>query len=195
VGRYSPSPVTMSSPHPLEECMRRLAKATAPLGSAWYLDPRTALLPDPLLSGYVGKWSIQVTDFADPGPRYGGHPLRLEAELKPAPDGGTTLQGQVSPMYSAKVSAVTRTAVGAVIPFVLLGVFITGLVLLSRGYIASAMPDLLIPLPFGVLLWLAVKAGRRTPDNAWDEARARLLWKVTRLIDATVDVPDAAGSP
>ena len=178
--------------------MRRLAKVTATWGRLWYLDPKTALLPDPLLSGYTGKWSIRVTDWAERSPRTGGHPVLLEAELKSAPNGGTMLKGQVSPTPQAKMSGVTGAVVSRIIPFIFLGVFITGLVLLSRGYIASAMPDLLIPVGAGVLFWYAAKASRRkgdTADKAWDEARTRLLRKVADTIDATIDSPATASAP
>ena len=67
MGWYSPIPVVMSSPHPQPECMRRLAAVTSMRGDLWYLDPKTALRPDPLLRGYTGKWSIQVHRFPGHG--------------------------------------------------------------------------------------------------------------------------------
>lgn len=189
MGRYSPVPVTMSSPHPQEECIRRLAKVTSVRGSGlWYLDPKTAVLPDPLLRGYVWKSSIQIEDFTPPSPMYGGHPFRLEAELTPTPNGGTTLKGQVRPTDSAEASGCTETVV---MPFGLLVFFITGLVQLSRGHIAPAMLLLLATVAVGALLGYRIKSGGK-PRN---EARARLLQKVAGLLDATIESPEVVPSP
>ena len=195
MGWYSPIPVVMSSPHPQQECMRRLAAVTSMRGDVlWYLDPKTARRPDPLLHGYTGKWSIQVDDWEESRSQY-GYPSLLEAELHPAPDGGTMLKGQVSPGLNARVAGFTGLAVAVIIPFVFLGVFITGLVLLSRGYIASAMPPLLIPVAGGALYWLIVKAYPRKWRKDRDDSSARLLKKVAGLLDATIDSPASADAP
>jgi hypothetical protein len=174
--------------------MRRLAAVTSMRGDLWYLDPKTALRPDPLLRGYTGKWSIQVTDWAESRAR-GGYPSRLEAELHPVADGGTMLKGQVGPDLNTQVAGCTGVAIAVIIPFVLLGVFITGLVLLSRGHIASALPDLLIPVAGGALYWLIVKAYSRKWPKDRAGSSARLLEKVAGVIDATIDSPASAGSP
>ena len=93
--------------------MRRLA-ATSQRGVVlWYLDPKTRLRPDPLLLGYAGKWSIQVYDWAESQSRH-GYPSRLEAELHPAPDGGTKLTGQVAP--GGVIDATIDSPAGAASP-------------------------------------------------------------------------------
>lgn len=174
--------------------MRRLAAVTSQRGAVlWYLDPKTAPRPDPLLLGYVGKWSIQVYDWAESQSRY-GYPSRLEAELHRAPDGGTKLTGQVAPGGRAQVAGCTAVLYAVVTPLVLLGVFIAGLVLLSRGYFASAMPPLLIPVAGGAIFWYLAKRHRQTWRPARDDSSARLLGKVAGLLDATIDSPARAGS-
>jgi hypothetical protein len=72
--------------------------------------------------------------------------------------------------------------------------FITGLVLLSRGDIASSMPPLLIPLAVGAVLFFAAKTGPSAAKE-WDERIAALLRKVADLLDATIDSPADVGSP
>ncbi len=191
MGRYSPSPVVMSSPHPQQECMRRLVAVTSMRGDSWYLDPKTVGRPEPLLHGYTGKWSVQVADWEEKRSRY-GRPSRLEAELASAPDGGTTLKGQVGPGYEAKARGFLTAVFAAAVPLILLGVFIAGLGLLSSGHVASALPVLLIPAALGGIFWHVVKANRRTPGEAGDDSSARLLKKVAGLLDATIDVPDGA---
>jgi hypothetical protein len=185
----------MSSPHPQEECVRRLAAVTSQRGDVlWYLDPKTAQRPVPLLRGYTGKWSIQVADWEASRFRY-NYPSRLEAELHAAPGGGTKLIGQVGPGGQAQVGAYTAVLIAVIVPLVGLGVFITGLVLLSRGYIASALPDLLIPVAGGAIFWYFGRPHWRTWWLARDDSSDRLVRKVAGLLDATTEVPGAAGSP
>ena len=115
-------PIVVTSPHPPEECLRRLAKVTTDRKSGWYLDWRTATLPDPLFHGVVGPRGIRVGLFAEVG-RRGGVRAWFDAQAVPAPGGGTTLTGTIGSTSAqanatAAVAYVGFWAVAGVVSFV-----------------------------------------------------------------------------
>jgi hypothetical protein len=96
VARFRPRPVVLSSPYPVGECLRRLAEVTTVRGpTAWYLDPKTALRPDPRLRGDLGPSGISVVRW--PAARGRPHSFQpwLRVRPEPAAGGGTTLTGTI----------------------------------------------------------------------------------------------------
>jgi hypothetical protein len=95
--RTRPRPVVLSSPYPVEECLRRLGQVTTTRTSeSWYLDARTAVLPDPRFRGDVGPASISIVRFDGVHGRGGvSFSPRLDVRPEPAAGGGTTLTGTI----------------------------------------------------------------------------------------------------
>lgn len=89
-------PVTVSSPHSPDDCLRRLAEVTTAHGATWYLKPETAVLRDPQLRGNVGPSGIHVARFRDSIGRNNFLPW-LDARFESAPSGGTILAGTIGP--------------------------------------------------------------------------------------------------
>ena len=58
----------------------------------WYLDPRTALRPDPLFKGELYRSRTRLTRFADTNQR---SPVWLEVRPDPQAGGGTALSGWI----------------------------------------------------------------------------------------------------
>jgi hypothetical protein len=85
-------PLVLSAPYPAAECLQRLAAVTSLRGrTTWYLDPRTALRPDPLFKGELYRSRTRLTRFADTNQR---SPVWLEVRLDP--QAGRGLRGRRS---------------------------------------------------------------------------------------------------
>ena len=192
-----PRPVTVSSPHPPQECLRRLTKVTSARGSdRWYLDPKTAVLPDPLFRGDVKPSRIHVADFTTRDHSKNG-PLAswLDARIEPAAGGGTTLTGTVGPIrYDQETGEQTGCLFLTCILLFCAGFFIAGVVQLASGHVASGLPKLLIPMPVAAGMVYLLTSIKKTPDPG-DEAGADLMRKVAGLLNATVGYPDEAPAP
>lgn len=189
---YRRRPVSLTSPHSPEECARRLAAVTSERGQSWYLSPHNAVRPDPRLRGHIAPAEVHLAGFADSlNARY-HFPVWLEARMVPAAGGGTTLTGTVGPEPGEVLAR--RVFLGAWLTLAGLfglGWFIAGLVLLSHGRLAAALPPLLIPLAAAAaLLGYCFKTGWRSHSGeGLEPAAIALVELVGRLIDAP-----AAGS-
>jgi hypothetical protein len=189
--------VTVSSPHPPQECVRRLTKATTTRGrDRWYLDQKTAVLPDPLFRGEVKPERVHIADFETRDhSRHGPMPSWLDALIEPATDGGTTLTGTVGPVqYDQEAGEQVGCLIAAGFLLFCAGFHIAGVVQLASGHIASGLPLLLVPVAVanGVIFMVISINKMPTPG---DEASAALMRKVARLLNATVDYPDKAAAP
>jgi hypothetical protein len=193
----SPRPVTVSSPHPPHECLRRLTKVTSARGAdRWYLDPKTAVLPDPLFRGDVKPARVHVAGFmTSANSRYRPLASWLDAEIEPAAGGGTTLTGTVGPnQYDQEAGEQVGCLIATVGLLMCAVSLIIGVVKLASGHIASGLPPLLIPIPVAAGVVYLIISFRKMPDPG-DEASAKLMRKVARLLNATVDYPDEAPAP
>jgi hypothetical protein len=93
--RTSPRPVVLSSPYPVEECLRRLAQVTTKRTiTSWYLDTKTAVLRNPRFWGDVSPDGITIVEFEHASERASYSP-QLCVRPEPAAGGGTTLTGTI----------------------------------------------------------------------------------------------------
>jgi hypothetical protein len=177
-------PVVVTSPYPPEECLRRLAKVTTDRKSGWYLDWRTATLPDPLFHGAVGPRGIRVSLFSEAG-RRGGPLAWFDAQIATAPEGGTALTGTVGSPSAQATAMATVAFVGF---WAVAGVvsFVVGIVIAASGHFNAGV-GVAIGLP--VLLVLSLLAGRGYhPGPGLVPAEApvpRLLRKIKDVLDST----------
>jgi hypothetical protein len=112
--------------------LRLLAKVTTDRKSGWYLDWRTATLPDPLFHGEVGPRGIRVGLFAEVGSR-GGVRAWFDAQIATAPGGGTTLTGTIG-STSAQQRATGNLMVVAVWSAVPVVAFVVGVAIAASGH-------------------------------------------------------------
>ncbi len=174
----SGEPVLLSSPHPVDECARRLAEVTTSRGSGWYLDSRTAGLPDPLFRGTVGQSWISVARFREANGRNSFVPW-LQGHMEPSADGGTRVAGRVGPQPVARVMvAITAVVLGLMSAAVLAA----GLAQAAAGHFIG-LPIVLVPLgiaaaPVGVIAAGQVSVQREIP---------RLITAVNGVLDAAVN--------
>jgi hypothetical protein len=188
VTRDNLRPVVVTSPHTPDECLRRLAKVTTGRKSGWYLDWRTATMPDPLFHGEVGPSGIRVALFSQVS-RRGGPGAWFDALVVPVPEGGTALTGTVGlPTAEAKATLglvlIAFWAVAAVASFVI------GVVITASGHFHIQV-GLAIGLP--VLFMLSLLAARGYhPGPGLEPAEPpipRLLGKINGVLDSTSAFP------
>jgi hypothetical protein len=78
--------VVLSSPYPVDECLRRLAQVTTTrMPTSWYLDSRTAVRPDPRFWGDVSPSGISVVQFAE---KTGRASFAPQLRVRPEPAAG-----------------------------------------------------------------------------------------------------------
>jgi hypothetical protein len=183
---FDPRLVVVSSPHDPQECFRRLAKVTTDRGGGWYLDPKTAMLPDPRFRGEVGSSWLRVARFRDASRRQGGLMAVLDASIEPVPGGGTTLRGTVGP---ARNNAPTMLAFAAIFATIGVGLFVGGVVDIARGHFVNSLPFVLIPCGLIAFAIFVVAPGKRMVGVMLENIFA-LLTDVTQLLDATSTFPD-----
>jgi hypothetical protein len=161
--------------------------------SGWYLDWRTATLPDPLFHGAVGPSGIRIIRFREVN-RRNGPSAWFEAQPGPAPEGGTTLTGTVGLR-----SAPGRAIVGAVV-LALLAVggvvsFVVGVVIAASGHFNGGT-GVAIGLP--VLIVLSLLAGRghdRGPGlRKVEDPIPALLGEINDVLDSTAAFPGVGSS-
>lgn len=176
-------PIVVTSPHPPEECLRRLAKVTTDRKSGWYLDWRTATLPDPLFHGEVGPRGIRVGLFAEVG-RSGGVRAWFDAQAVPAPGGGTTLTGTVG-STSAQQRATGNLMVVAIWSAVPVIAFVVGVAIAASGHfnfwvgMAIVVPVIAV---FALIVSGAYDIGPRL--EAAEGPIPRLLRKINDVLDS-----------
>jgi hypothetical protein len=143
LGSFGRRPVALSSPYPVAECLQRLAAVTTLRGrTTWYLDPRTAMRPDPLFKGELYPSRTRLARFAVTGGQNSFVAL-LEVRLDPRPDGGTALSGWIG-MPAGAFRATMFTVLGGLVS---LGLLAAGVVQLALGHIIGLVPTLTSPLP------------------------------------------------
>jgi hypothetical protein len=177
-------PIVVTSPHPPQECLRRLAKVTTSRKSGWYLDWRTATLPDPLFHGEVGPRGIHVGLFTEAGQR-GGIRAWFDAQVVPAPGGGSTLTGTIgSPSAQQRATGdIMVVAVWAAAPVV---AFIVGVAIAASGHFNFAVGTaIVVPViaVFALIVSGAYDFGPRL--EAAEGPIPGLLGKINGVLDAT----------
>jgi hypothetical protein len=159
VQSFHPRRVVLSSPHPPQECCARLAAVTTPRGrDRYYLVPRTAGRPDPLLTGATDAAWVSVGLFRT---RPNWFKPTLECRVEQASEGGTILTGTVGP----------GSAPSAMLPVLLMASSIAFLSLVAAGCVQLALGHARgIFLFFGalimpVMLTVLVVAGRKQVER------------------------------
>jgi hypothetical protein len=143
LGSFGRRPLVLSSPYPVAECVQRLAAVTTSRGrTTWYLDPRTALRPDPLFKGELYPSRTRLARFVGAGSR-NTFVAMLEVRLDPRADGGTVLSGWIGRPAGA-FQATLFTGMGGLVS---LGLLAAGIVQLVLGHIIGLLPTLAFPLP------------------------------------------------
>jgi hypothetical protein len=186
-------PVVVTSPHPQEECLRRLAKVTTGRKSGWYLDSRTATLPDPLFHGEVGPSAIRIMRFHEVN-RRNGPSAWFEARPDPALEGGTTLTGTVG-LPSGPSRAIGGAALLALLAVGGVVSFVVGVVIAASGHFNGGT-GVAIGLP--VLIVLSLLAGRgydRGPGlRKGEDPIPALLRQINDVLDSTSAFPGVGSS-
>jgi hypothetical protein len=150
-------PVILSSPYPVDECVRRLAAVTTMRSAtSWYLDPRTVGLPEPRFRGEVSPSRILVARCAG---RDGFAPM-LDARLEPSADGGTRLTGTTGLRPSVRTF---RRVFAGVCGLIAVASLAGGIHLLVSGHLAGLGPAVLVPLLMAALAGSHEVACRRLP--------------------------------
>jgi hypothetical protein len=119
--------VVLSSPHPVSECVQRLARVTTDRRAAdWYLHQWTLGRPDPRFRGEVDLSRAYLFRFS----RGRGRAVAvLDARPATTPDGGATLSGWVG---EDKGNAVILPLIGSVFGLPLL---VAGMAQLAAGHL------------------------------------------------------------
>ncbi len=180
--------VVVTSPHPPQECLRRLAKVTTGRKSDWHLDWRTAALPDPLFHGEVGPSGVRIALFTEVTTGGPGTGVRawFDARVDPAPEGGTVLAGTVgSP--SARARAVLSLAFIVFWAGMALFSLVAGAVIAATGHFNTGV-GAAIALPVIVTFAILASRGKNGLEAAEDPI-PRLLRKIDGVLDATSAFP------
>jgi len=180
--------VVVTSPHPPQECLRRLAEVTTGRKSDWHLDWRTATLPDPLFHGAVGPPGVRIALFTEVTTGGPGTGVRawFDAQVNPAPDGGTVLTGTVGSPSARARAALSLAFIVSWAGMALLSLLI-GAVIAASGHFNTGT-GAAIALP--VIVTFAVLASRRgNGPEAAEDPIPRLLRKIDGVLDATSAFP------
>ena len=166
-------PLALGSPYPAAECLERLAAVTTSRGrTRWYLDSRTALLPDPLFKGELYRSRTRLTRFGDNSRSV----VWLEVRLDPQAGGGTALSGWVGTPARA-FQVVVSTALACLVG---LGLLVAGIIQLADGHVIGLAPALAFPLPAAFFAWGFAYERRRL-----DSRIAELLREVNEVLGST----------
>lgn len=177
-------PVILSSPYPAGECARRMAAVTTRRGFSWYLDARTAGVPDPLFRGVVAASWISVARFRQASGRNSFVPW-LQGRLEPSADGGTLVTGRVGPQPAVRAVLGVMAAVWALISIAALA---GGLSAVAAGHFIGLLA-VLVPFGMAALLAGVVVAGRVSVVREIPS----LIQAVNAVLDSTVSGPCSAG--
>jgi hypothetical protein len=174
--------VEVTSPLPSAECVRRLAQVTTARKNGWYLDARTATLPDPLFHGTVESSRVRIGLFPDMLRHYGRqYPVWFDVRVDPGPDGGTVLVGTVGSRM-ASANAVLSLVFVAVFAALALFSLVIGVVIAASGHFNLGV-GAAIGVPVIVATAIAASRGDFTSK---DEGRVPpLLRTICGVLDAT----------
>jgi hypothetical protein len=174
---FRPQPVELSSPHPPQECVERLAKVTTARGTGWLLNPKTAGLPEPRLRGEVGVHAIRVARFRDSVGRNNFVPW-LNLKIEPDGRGGAVLTGTVGPWLGASAFVGALTMIWSCMA---LAGLIAGSATLAATGSARALPVLLVPVFVGAVGVLVLVVCR----NSLPRQVSALLLEVIDILGAS----------
>jgi hypothetical protein len=174
----APRPVVLSCPYPVDECVRLLSVATTDRGRvSWYLDPRTAVQPEPRFFGKAGPSGVCLARHEDFDRRY-STPAWLSAQLEPAADGGTNLAGTIG----------RNPAEGRREPllFLILGLagavaIVVGSVALAHGRFGGLVAIVVLPLALPGLAVLHLTAMR----DSLSRSAASLVEELNKVLNST----------
>jgi hypothetical protein len=180
-------PVVLSSPRPPDECLQRLTAVTTSRGAmSWYLDPRTAVRPDPRFRGDVGRSWIRVARFQAASGR-GSFVAWLDAEPWVSDDGGTELRGWIAP---PPATAGFLPMVAVVACLASLGLLAAGVAQLVLGHVIGLVPALLFPLPA-----IAMAAINATGRWSLEQEAAKLVDELNGVLGSTATFPGLPAVP
>ena len=176
--RTSPRPVVLSSPYPVEECLRRLAQVTTKrTTTSWYLDTKTTVLPNPRFWGDISPSGITIVEFEDASERAVSYSPQLCVRPEPAADGGTTLTGTIG-MEPYKKDVIRVMTVGACL-MGLVGIGV-GIAILVGGNLTGLLLVLVLPLMVGGFVGFSVQG-----LPFLEEHIAKLIGDVNKTLGST----------
>jgi len=172
-------PVALSSGHSADECLRRLAAVTTTRGTTWYLDGRTAGIPDPRFRGSVTARWIRVARFSEAIGRDSLVPW-LQGPLQAAAGGWASFTGEVGPDRAAR--GMPRLIAGV------FGVFFVAsraadVSMARAGDLGGLLAFALIPVALGAGLAGMVVAAKRSVGH-----------EIPRVVRAVNEVLDSTGT-
>lgn len=177
LGIFRRHQVVLSSPHPVSECLRRLAEVTALHdATAWYLDPQTVGRPEPRFRGQVELSRIQLARF-NAGSGRDSFFAVLNARPRREADGGTTFSGRVG--EGAGV-AFLEPALTAAAGLVSVGLLVAGVIQLVLGHLIGLAPAVAFWLPIAGMAGLNVAAHLSLQRDI-----PELLQMVNEVLDST----------
>lgn len=175
--RFRPRHVTLTSPYPVDDCLRRLATVTTRRrATSWYLDSRTVGRAEPRLLGDVGRSRIFVARWQDTTGRNSFTPW-LDARPEPAAAGGTTLTGSIglNPAAGGLIQAVDWGS-----GLIVLAAIAGGISLLARGDL-SGLVFVLGPLALAAFGTGLNAVGLRSLERDLP----KLIQEINGLLDST----------
>lgn len=179
LARFGSRPLSLSSPWPVEECLRRLSTVSERRGAAsWYLSSRTVGCPEPRLRGEVGPSRILVAEWKAASGRNSFVPW-LDARLEPDGEGGTTLRGQIGLRPEVVTVLALIAGVGGLIGIAMV---VGGIAVLAHGHL-SGLPLALWPFAMAAFIAGVNFAGLRSLE--------RDIPKLIREINAVLDSTNA----
>lgn len=177
LARFRSRPVSLSSPYPVEECLRRLSTVAERRGAAsWYLSSRTVGCPEPRLRGDVGPSRILVAEWKAASGRNSFVPW-LDARLEPDGEGRTTLRGQIGLRPEVVTVLALTAAVGGL---VCMAVVVSGIAVLVHGHLSG------LPLALGPFAIAAFAAGINFEGlRSLERDIPKLMWQINAVLDST----------
>src|SRR5258708_16878323 len=178
--------VVLSSPHPVSECLQRLAEVTTSRGPmTWYLDPRTVGRPEPRFRGQVYRWGIRLVRFTAGAGRDSFFAV-LDVRPGPGTSGGRALSGWMGGGPGVALLPVFTGAFG----LVSLGLLVAGVVQLVLGHLIGLAPTMAFPLPVA-----AVAGINAVGHRSLERDTSVLLKEVNKVLGSTVAFPGSSPVP
>jgi len=177
LARFRSRPVSLSSPYPVEECLRRLSTVSAQRGATpWYLSSRTVGCPEPRLRGDVEPSRIFVAEWKAASGRNSFVPW-LDARLEPDGEGRTTFRGQIGLRPEVVTVLALIAGVGGLI---CMAMVVSGIAVLAHGHL-SGLPLALWPFAMAAFIAGINFAGLRSLERDIP----KLIREVNAVLDST----------